>query len=193
MAFTRANIRNLAKESGVELPKELEDSIISEYTKARDAYAEEQVKAALENNPQNEPAKVEDSEEYKTLKKEFEDYKADVAAKAENNAKESAYRKALANAGISANRIDSVIKVTDLGSIKVDKDGNLADADAIDKNIRTEWADFIGTATTTGVQTANPPANTGGGAMTKTDIMKIKDAGQRQAALAEYIKSQKGN
>lgn len=192
MAFTRANIRNLAKESGVELPKELEDALISEHTTARDKYAEEQVKAALENNSQSD-AKVEDSEEYKTLKKEFEDYKADVAAKAENSAKESAYRKALANAGVSANRIDSVMKVTDLGSIKLDKDGNLADAGTVDKNIKSEWADFIGTTTTTGVKTATPPANTGGGAMTKADIMKIKDTSQRQAALAEYIKTQRGN
>lgn len=157
MAFTRANIRNLAKESGVELPKELEDALISEYTTARDKYAEEQVKAALENNSQPD-AKVEDSEEYKTLKKEFEDYKADIAAKAENSAKESAYRKALANAGVSANRIDSVMKVTDLSSVKLDKDGNLADADTVEKSIKTEWADFIGTTTTTGVKVATPPS-----------------------------------
>ena len=48
MAFTRATIRNLAKESGVEIPKELEDALVSEHLNARNAYAEEQVKAELE-------------------------------------------------------------------------------------------------------------------------------------------------
>ena len=43
MAFTRSTIRNLAKDSGVELPKELEDALVSEHLTARDAYAEEQV------------------------------------------------------------------------------------------------------------------------------------------------------
>ena len=45
MAFTRATIRSLAKESGVEIPKELEDALVSEHLNARNAYAEEQVKA----------------------------------------------------------------------------------------------------------------------------------------------------
>ena len=40
MAFTRATIRNLAKESGVEIPKELEDALVTEHLNARNAYAE---------------------------------------------------------------------------------------------------------------------------------------------------------
>lgn len=122
----------------------------------------------------------------------YEAYKSDVAAKAENHAKEAAYRKALASAGVPANRIDSVIRVTDLSSVKLDGDGNLTDAETIDKNIKTEWADFIGTTTTTGVTTATPPSNTGS-VMTKAEIMKIKNTAERQAALAELIKTQKGN
>ena len=51
MAFTRATIRNLAKESGVEIPKEFEDALVSEHLTARNAYAEEQVKAELEKQP----------------------------------------------------------------------------------------------------------------------------------------------
>ena len=62
MAFTRATIRNLAKESGVELPKELEDALVSEHLTARNAYAEEQVKAELEKQPSEKAVNVKDSE-----------------------------------------------------------------------------------------------------------------------------------
>ena len=81
MAFTRATIRNLAKDSGVEIPKELEDALVSEHLTARDAYAEEQVKAELAKQPTEKAGNVKDSEEYKALKKSFDDYKAEVAAK----------------------------------------------------------------------------------------------------------------
>lgn len=37
MAFTRATIRNLAKDSGVELPKELEDALITEHMRQQEA------------------------------------------------------------------------------------------------------------------------------------------------------------
>ena len=53
MAFTREFLRKAAKESSVEIPKELEDVLVQEHISARDAYAGEQVKTALENkNPQ---------------------------------------------------------------------------------------------------------------------------------------------
>ena len=91
MAFTRATLRNLAKESGVELPKEFEDALISEHTTARDAYAEEQVKAELAKQPTEKAGNVKDSEEYKTLKQSFDDYKAEVAEKETKAAKEVAY------------------------------------------------------------------------------------------------------
>ena len=81
MALTREFIRKLAKESDVELPKEFLDGIIAEHTAARDAYAEEQVKAELAKQPTEKAGNVKDSEEYKTLKKSFDDYKEEVAAK----------------------------------------------------------------------------------------------------------------
>ena len=71
MAFTRQTIRNLAKESGVEIPKELEDALVSEHLTARNAYAEEQVKAELEKQPATKAENVKDSEEYKALKADF--------------------------------------------------------------------------------------------------------------------------
>ena len=80
MALTREFIRKLAKESDVELPKEFIDGIITEHTTARDAYADEQVKAELAKQPSAQNVNVKETEEYKSLKKSFDYYKAGIDA-----------------------------------------------------------------------------------------------------------------
>ncbi len=189
MAFTRNFIRNLAKESGVEIPKELEDALVAEHISARDAYAEDAVKKAGDAANTNAP-KVEDTEEYKNLKKQFEDYKADVEAKEAGAAKETAYRALLTEAGIDPKRIDTVVRAekAGFGDLKLDKDGKFEKSDELTKTIKDTWADFIQKTTTTGVPTATPPTNTGGKAtMTKADIMKITDRTERRKAIAEHM------
>ena len=156
MAFTRQYIRNLAKESGIELPKEMEEALIAEHISARDTYAEEKVQAAMKENPAPKP---EDTDAYKALKKQFEDYQAEITAKETRAAKESAYRTILAEAGIDPKRIDTVIRAERAGfdGLKLNKDGKFDNADEIAKSIKTDWADFITTTETTGVNTAKPP------------------------------------
>lgn len=199
MAFTREFIRRLAKESDVELPKEFIDSIISEHTTSRDAYSEEQVKQALENNkPSN--VKVEDTDEYKALKQRFDDFKAETSAKETRQAKERAVREFYKAVGISEKRIDTVLKVTNLDDFEIDADGKLVDTDKHEKTVKSEWSDFIETTTTHGAQTANPPANHGGAGSVKTkeEIYKIENgryvlsASERQAELAKLYQSEKG-
>ena len=189
MAFTRQFIRNLAKESGVELPSEMENALVSEHLSARNAYAEEQVKAASETSA----SKVEDTEEYKTLKKQFEDYRAEITAKEGRAAKEAAYRALLQEAGIDQKRIDTVIRAerATFDNLKLDKEGKFENADELTKAVKTDWADFMApatTTTTTGAPTATPPASTGGkSAMTKAEIMKITDRTERRKAIAEHM------
>lgn len=199
MAFTREFIRRLAKESDVELPKEFIDSIISEHTTSRDAYSEEQVKQALENNkPSN--VKVEDTDEYKALKQRFDDFKAETSAKETRQAKERAVREFYKAVGISEKRIDTVLKVTNLDDFEIDADGKLVDTDKHEKTVKAEWSDFIETTTTHGAQTANPPTNHGGAGSVKTkeEIYKIENgryvlsASERQAELAKLYQSEKG-
>lgn len=184
MAFTRNFIREKAKESGVEIPKELEDALVAEHINARDAYAEDQVKKAGANT---DAPKVEDTEEYKTLKKQFEDYKADVEAKVAGAAKEVAYRALLTEAGIDPKRIDTVVRAekSGFGDLKLDKDGKFEKADELTKDIKENWADFIQTTKVTGVPTATPPATGTSGTTTKTreEIRAIKDTAARQAEM----------
>ena len=192
MAFTRATIRNLAKESGVELPKELEDALVSEHLTARNAYADEQVKAELAKQPTEKAVNVKDSEEYKTLKKSFDDYKAEVTAKETKAAKEAAYRAILKDANLSEKGIEKAVKYAEWDKIELEADGKIKGASDHIKAVKEEWAEYVTTTTTTGAKTSTPPANTGGTKLTKAEIYAKDEHGryklsasERQKALAE--------
>ena len=77
--------------------------------------------------------------------------------------KSEAYEKLLKDAGVSEKRIATVLKVSDLSAIEIDKDGNLKDADKLTENIKAEWSDFIQTQEQQGADVPNPPSNNGGG------------------------------
>ena len=191
MAFTREFVRNVAKESGVEIPKELEDALVQEHLSSRNAYAEKKVQEYQAENPAAEAPKVTDSKEYKDLKKAFDDYKADQTAKETRAAKETAYRDLLKASGVSEKRIDTVMRASGpiIDGLELAEDGKAKDADKLTEGIKTEWADFIPTTTTQGAPTANPPANTGGGKMTKADIYKKDDHGRYVMSAAERQKA----
>lgn len=121
---------------------------------------------------------------YNALKTEYDGYKAKQAEKETTANKDKAYRKLLADAGVSAKRVDAIMRVTDLASLKLAKDGTLEDADKALENIKKEWADFIVKEGKKGADTETPPENNGG-KMTKDDILKIKDTAERQKAMAE--------
>ena len=186
MALTREFIRKLAKESDVELPKEFIDGIITEHTTARDAYAEDQVKDALAKQPETKAENVKDSDEYKTLKKSFDDYKAEVAAKETKAKKESAYRTILKDAGLSEKGIEKAIKYAEWDKIELETDGKLKGANDHIKAVKEEWAEYVTTTTTTGAKTSNPPANTGSGTgKTRDEIIAIRDGATRRAEMAK--------
>lgn len=191
MAFTREFVRNVAKESGVEIPKELEDALVQEHLSSRNAYAEKKVQEYQAENPAAEAPKVTDSKEYKDLKKAFDDYKADQIAKETRAAKETAYRDLLKASGVSEKRIDTVMRASGpiIDGLELAEDGKAKDADKLTEGIKAEWADFITTTETRGAQTSNPPANNNSGAMTKADIYKKDEHGRYVLSAAERQKA----
>lgn len=196
MAFTRATIRSLAKESGVEIPKEFEDALVTEHLNARNAYAEEQVKAELEKQPAAKAENVKDSEEYKSLKADFDKYKAEVAEKETKAAKEAAYRAVLKDANLSEKGIEKAIKYAEWDKIELDSDGKVKGANDHIKAVREEWAEYVTTTTTTGAKTSTPPVNNGGANLTNAEIYAKDEHGryklstaERQKALAETLNS----
>ena len=189
MAFTRSTIRNLAKESGVEIPKELEDALVTEHLNERNAYAEEQVKAELEKQPAGKAENVKDSEEYKALKADFDKYKAEVTEKETKAAKEAAYRAILKDANLSEKGIEKAIKYAEWDKIELGEDGKLKGANDHIKAVRDEWAEYVTTTTTTGAKTSTPPANNGGAKMTKAEIYARDEHGRYKLSTAERQKA----
>lgn len=162
--------------AAMDIPAEKIDEIISAHSETVNAIKEERetFKAEAEKvsalEKQLETAKKE-LEEFKTgdwqakyekVKGEYDTYKSDVETKAVKSAKEAAYKQLLLDAGISDKRIASVLKVSDIDGVELDKDGKIKDADKITDNVKTEWADFIVKKQEKGADVSNPPANNGG-------------------------------
>ena len=124
---------------------------------------------------------------YEAEKKAFADYKADNAAKETAAQIRTAYRALLKEAGIDEKRLDTVLKASDLTQMKLGEDGKLEGAEELTKTAKSEWADFIPVTRTEGAKVDNPPGNTGGKYGSKDEIMKIKDAGERQKAIAANL------
>lgn len=138
------------------------------------------LKENAEKNDGKNPYKV----KYEALKEEFETFKADTEKKEARATKEDAYKNLLKEAGVSEKRIAAVLKVSDIDSVELDKDGKIKGSDKLIDSIKEEWSDFIVTERQIGAPTVTPPANTGG-KMSKDDIMKIKDTVERQKAMLE--------
>ena len=126
---------------------------------------------------------------YEAIKEEFADYKKGIESEKSKAEKTSAFKALLKEIGISEKRIDSVTKISDIDSIKLDKDGKIEGVDELKKNLSEEWADFIEKTGTQGASTATPPAgsNGGGAVKTKDEILKIKDTTERQNAWRDYL------
>ena len=135
-------------------------------------------------------AKGEDGykEKYEKEHKAFEDYKNDVTAKQTKAAKEAAAKAYFEAKNITGANLSIAMRGArdEINSIELDENGKIKDAKALDDLVAGEYAGLIVSTSTKGAKTATPPANNGGG-MTKEQIFAIKDAGERQKAIAEHL------
>ena len=150
MALTR----KMLKAMGIE--EEKIEQIIDAHTETVDAlkesvsqYKEKAQKAdglqkALDeaNEKLGDPDNSEWEDKYKALEKEYADYKEEIKNKEVVQAKETAYKKLLTDAGVSEKRIDTILKVTDLSKMEFAK-GEFKESDKLVETIKEEWADFI--------------------------------------------------
>ena len=192
MAFTR----KMLKAMGIE--DEKIDQIIDAHSETvdalkaeRDGFKEDAAKlAAVQKELDELKAKGDDGykAKYEAEKAAHDALKADIAAKETKKAKTDAYRELLKGANIDEKRIATILRAEapTIDKIELDADGKIKNAEQYTESIKSDWADFVVTQSAKGTNTATPPAN-GGTATTKTkeDILKIKDAGERQKAIAE--------
>ena len=191
--------RKMLKAMGIE--EEKIDQIIEAHTETVDGFKDKlndyKDKAEKYDGVKKELDDLKDGDndwqkKYEKEHSDFEAYKTDITAKETKRTKEHAYRELLRGAGVSEKRLDAILKVTNLDSVELDKDGKIKDADKHTETVKTDWADFIETTSTQGANTATPPTNNGGTKMTKADIYKKDDKGryvlsteERQKALVE--------
>ena len=136
-----------------------------------------------------EDAKAREGKDYDALKKEYEDYKAEVHEKEVKGAKEKAFRGLLSDMNVSEKGTSMILKYMGVSGIELDEEGKLKDATAIKKAVKEDWGDYIPTVEAKGADTKTPPTDGKGSATTKTkeEIMAIKDATARQKAIAENM------
>lgn len=168
MAFTRKMLKGLGiSEELQEVIVDAHLEVVNALKEERDNYKKDADKLAeVQKELDDEKAKHEgDSSlqsQYDQLKQEFESYKTGIEKKETEAAKKAAYKKLLLEAGVSEKRVDTVLKVSDLEKIQLDKEGKIKDAEELTKNAKTEWADFIVTSGTKGAETQTPPSGIGG-------------------------------
>lgn len=197
MALTRKFLKALGLEDDkieqiIEEHTTIADRMNAEIEKYKaDAEALPRVQRELEKAQADLEAGKKDSwkVKYEAVKEEFEGYKSEQTKKEARSAKEKAYRELLKQAGVSEKRLDAVLRVSDVDSVELDEKGTIKGADKLTEGIKSEWADFIGTTSIQGAQTATPPASTGGNGMTKADIYKKDDHGRYVMSAAERQKA----
>ena len=192
MGFSRKMLKAMnIEEEKIEQIIDAHSETVDALKAERDGFKEDAAKlAAVQKELDELKAKGDDGykAKYEAEKAAHDALKADIAAKETKKAKTDAYRELLKGANIDEKRIATILRAEapTIDKIELDADGKIKNAEQYTESIKSDWADFIVTQSAKGTNTATPPAN-GGAATTKTkeDILKIKDAGERQKAIAE--------
>lgn len=129
-------------------------------------------------------------EKYEKVKKDLDDYKAEVSGREAKAAKEKAVRAYYESKGITGKSLDIAIRGSgaEIDALELDGD-KIKDTSSLDELVNGTFSGLISTTTTKGADTATPPANTGGGGMTKADIYKKDDHGRYIMSAAERQKA----
>ena len=186
MALTRKLLK------GMGLTDEQIDSVIDAHTETVDALKDRiaalQTDADKLKDVQKEldglKAGTDWKAEHDKVKKELDEYRAEIAGKEQAAKVKAAYKQLLTDEKIDPRRHDAIIRATDLAGAKLNKDGKLEGEDKLREGIRESWSDFKVTTTTRGADVATPPTG-GKTTRTKEEIMAIKDTAERQQAMLE--------
>lgn len=146
----------------IAMHSETVDALKKRITKAELVGASEELRSQCENLREN----------YEKEHAELEKLKSEQENSRVRAEKENAFRSLLREAGIGEKRIGAVVRVSDIDSLKLE-DGKISGYDETLEKVKTEWADFIETASTVGAQEAAPPSAQRPKAFTRDDIKRM--------------------
>lgn len=162
--------------------KEERDNFKKDAEKLADV--EKELNKAKEKIAKNGDGETVAKEDYDKLKREYDDYKADMDSKEALRAKQTAYRELAKAAELTDRGIEKAVKYAKWDEIELDKDGKIKEAEKHTEFLKSEWSEHHETTTTKGANTANPPANNGKGTgKTKEEILAIKDGVVRRKEM----------
>lgn len=188
MALTRKLLK------GMGLTEEQVDTLIEAHAETVDALKEEVAKFKAEAEKLPEVQKELDAlksakddgyaEKYDALKTEYDNYKSEIQSRDAKTAKEKAVRAYYESRDITGKSLDIAMRGSsaEIDAVEIE-DGKIKDTAALDELINGTFSGLVSKTTVTGAKTDTPPTNSGG--RTKEEILAIKDAGERQRAIAE--------
>ena len=132
-------------------------------------------------------------EKYAKVKKEFDEFKADITAKETKAAKLKASREYYESKNITGENLELAIKASEKEIDALELDGDkIKDTSVLDGLISGTFARLVSSTSVQGMQMPHPPMNTGGKTVSKDDIYKkdengryLMSASERQKALIE--------
>lgn len=126
-------------------------------------------------------------EKYEAEVKAHKEYKDQIEAEKAKGAKRTALDNFLKDK-VNIQRPEARTLILDAANyeeIKLDDKGAIADADALAKSYGEKYSSFVSRAGAKGADRTTPPS--GGGGMTREDILKISDRAERRAAIAQNL------
>ena len=126
--------------------------------------------------------------------KDFEDYKKSVTEKETKAAKESAVKAYFESKNITGKNLEIALRGSrdEADAIEL-VDGKIKDTKALDALVSGTFAGLVVSQQKKGASPVTPPSGGQPSTLTKADIMKIKDTGERQKAWAKYLTQGKEN
>ena len=127
-------------------------------------------------------------EKYEKEHSAFEAFKTDITAKETKAVKEKAVRAYFESKNITGANLDLAMRGCGEEMAALEMDGDkIKDAKSLDALIEGTYKGLVSTTQVKGANPATPPGSTRNGAMTKDQIMEIKDRAERRAAIAANI------
>lgn len=189
MALTRKSLKAMGLtdeqvDSIVEMHTETVDGLKDRIAKAEEKVADyDKIKKDLDDMKGGKDYKS----EYAKLESEFKAYKKDIADKETAAAKSKAVRAYFESKGIKGANLEIAMRGAkdEISAVELDGD-KIKDEKPLESLVNGDFKALIVSTSTQGAASVNPPAN-GGTKRTKEEIMAIKDAGERQRAIAQNL------
>ena len=189
MALTRKSLKAMGLtdeqvDSIVEMHTETVDGLKDRIAKAEEKAADyEKIKKDLDDMKGGKDYKS----EYAKLESEFKAYKKDIADKETAAAKTKAVRAYFESKGIKGANLEIAMRGAkdEISAVELDGD-KIKDEKPLESLVNGDFKALIVSTSTQGAASVNPPAN-GGTKQTKEEILAIKDAGERQKAIAQNL------